>query len=71
MLPIPEGPRPMSTEPSKLPPISDELTELYAIGDLAFEVMQTIVDGECKNKALGHCETILKHVKELEKLLNK
>jgi len=43
--------------------------ELRAIRDSVFEVMQTIVDGECKNKALGHCEDIVAHLKKLGEIL--
>jgi hypothetical protein len=42
---------------------------LQAIGDGVFDVMQTIVDGECKNKALGHCEEIVAHLKKLSEIL--
>ena len=48
----------------------DEAQEaLQAIRDSIFEVMQTIVDGECKNKALGHCEDVVSHLKKLGKIL--
>lgn len=48
---------------------SEIAEKVNLLNELLFEVMQTIVDGECRNKALGHCEEMLNQIKILKELL--
>lgn len=49
--------------------VESVLKELSDANDCVFEVMQTIVDGECKNKAIDKCEKVLFHIKKLEEIV--